>query len=176
MKRGKHSQQASQDRKKLQRHKKRYMELREELQLAGEIPTEPEGAIRDERVPPESQSDQPLPKLVGTAIRRGWAVPEEKKPALVEELIGIIDDPEAQAKAKIAAFNALRQADDSQWERDHPKEEKGSGNVVVNISVETIEKSEVMQLRNESQPIEVELIDSDGVGNTLGGTDSKQDC
>lgn len=140
--------------KRLQRKVKRYMELREELQVAGKIPVEPDGAARatcrptgDERVPASAQGEQPLPHLIGQAVRNGWAVPEEKKPQLVDEMTGIIDDPEESNKVKVAAFNALRQADQSQWERDHPKEgETSKTPVTVNISVETIERREDIKL------------------------------
>lgn len=125
-------------RRRLQRRKKRYMELREELMEAGEIPVEPSGAIRDERVDPAKQKDQPLPALVGEAVRRGWAVPEAKKPVLVDEMTAIIDDPEESNKVKVAAFNALRQADQSQWERDNPKEDKAAPGVTVLNVVEVI--------------------------------------
>lgn len=54
-------------------------------------------------------------------------------------------------------------------------EDSGRGNVVVNINVETVEKSEVLQLRGAPQLIEVELEDVPSVGNTL-GTGSQQDC
>ncbi len=134
MKRGSDSKQYTRDRKKLQRHKMRYMELREELQLAGEIPTEPSGAIRDERAQSE---DAPQPALVAEAIRKGWKVPEERKQGYIEELGAVIDNPEQPAKVKVAAFNALRMADKDQWEREHP-EEDAKQPVAVNIQVVNI--------------------------------------
>lgn len=142
MKRGSDSAEYRKRRQQLQRKKKRYMELREELQVAGEIPTEPSGAIRDEQVDPATQGGQALPKLTTQAIRNGWAVPEEKKPALVDEMVKIIDDPEESNKVKVAAFNALRQADQHQFERDNPETKSGANNTVVNITVETVEKKQ----------------------------------
>lgn len=136
MKRGEHTPESERRRKQLQRRKKRYMELREELTLAGVIPTEPAGAIRDERVDPATQGGQALPALIGEAIRKGWAVPEEKKPGFVDELGAIIENPEESNKVKVAAFNALRMADKDQWERDHPEvgtTEKGPTTLNVNI-------------------------------------------
>lgn len=124
-------------RKTMQRKVRRYMEIREDLQLAGRIPVSAEGAIRDERVNPASQSTQPLPGLIGTAIRKGWAVPEEKKPALVDELIGIIQDREGDAVPKVMAYNALSKAEQLQWERDNPElAGKVKGKTEVNVGVQ----------------------------------------
>ena len=134
MKRGKRSPEAIRDYRRLHRHKRRYMELREELQLAGVIPTEPDGAIRDERVDPADQTAQALPALVAEAVRRGWAVPEEAKPRHVDELSGILEDVEESSKNKIAAFNALRLADKDQYERDHPEADGAKGVTVLNIN------------------------------------------
>ena len=139
MKRGEKTPESVKKRKRLQRHKMRYMELREELQIAGVIPTEPAGATRDERVNPASQTSQVLPALTAEAIRKGWAVPEEKKPQLVDEMVKIVDDPEESNKVKVAAFNALRQADQHQHERDNPSKKDGGDNpteVNVNIIVD----------------------------------------
>lgn len=138
MKRGEHSPESIKRRKTLNRHKKRYMELREELMLAGEIPTEPAGAIRDERVPPDSQGSQPQPGLIEAAIRHGWAVPEDKKPRLVDELISVLDDPEAKQKDKVAAYSALLRGDQHQYEVDHPQDNNRPGAAVININVETV--------------------------------------
>lgn len=117
--------------------KKRYSAAREEAQLAGVIPTTPDGAVRDERVPPSIQGHQLLPALIAEAIRRGWAVPDGIKPALVDEMVAVILDPERSDKAKIAAFNALRMADRSQWEQDNPvdagKAKGASSTVAVSV-------------------------------------------
>lgn len=160
MKRGERSPEATKRYKQLQRHKKRYMELREELQLAGVIPVEPDGAIRDERVDPDEQGEQSLPALTGEAIRRGWAVPEERKPRLVDELVGILDDPEESAKVKVAAFNALRQADQAQYERDNPGS-KGELPSAININVVTVEGGPGGLAATEPHQIEVEVVGGD---------------
>ena len=133
MKRGEKTPESVKRRKQFQRKKMRYMELREELQLAGVIPTEPAGAIRNEQVDPAAQSGGECPALVGEAVRRGWAVPEARKPGLVDEMVKIIDDPEGSDKVKVAAFNALRQADQAQWERDHPQDKQAAGPTVLNV-------------------------------------------
>lgn len=122
-----------------QRTKDRYAHAREDAQLEGLIPTTPEEALKDERVDPAAQGDAPQPALVGEAIRRGWAVPDGLKPHLVDELVGIIMDPAARTKDKVAAFNALRGADRSQWEQDNPVDAgkaKGASTAVA-ISVES---------------------------------------
>ncbi len=141
MKRGEKTPEAEKRRRQRQRKYRRYMELRDELQTAGVIPIEPTGARFSEAVNPATQGDQPLPGLVSQAVRNGWEVPEARKPGLVDEMVAIVDNPEEANKVKVAAFNALRQADQSQWERDHPKDgdrEKGSA-AVVNINVVTVD-------------------------------------
>lgn len=116
--------------------KKRYSAAREEAQLAGVIPTTPDGAVHEERVPSSAQSVQPLPELVVRAICQGWATHDDKKSELVEEMVAIVLNQDMPAKAKIAAFNALRMADQMQFERDHPEEAnkiKGGSSVTVNL-------------------------------------------
>ncbi len=106
-------------RKQGQRKVTRYQKLREDLQLNGEVPTTPEGAVSSrEVVDPSVQGTQALPALIGQAIRRGWAVPDEKKPGLVDELVGVVEDPEASQVAKVFAFNALVKGDQIQHESD----------------------------------------------------------
>ena len=131
----------SRDRKKKQHLRAKYSAIREEAQLAGVIPTIPEGGIRNEVVDPKTQSEQVFPSLVGGAIRKGWAVPEEKKPKLVDEMIDIVEDTEATTKEKVAAFNALRLADQQQYERDHPEEiakKGGTSSVSVQANVQAV--------------------------------------
>lgn len=146
---GKHPTNARKNRFK--KIKASYAKAREDAQLAGVIPTQPVGAVRNEVVPPGA--DPPQIGLIGQALRNGWAVPEERKPLLVDELIKIIDDPEAPSKTKVAAFNALRLADQQQYERDHPEEAaklKGGMSVSINNTntsttvfsdIEALEKS-----------------------------------
>ena len=110
----------SKRRSKKQKIRETYAKAREDAQLIDVIPTTPEGAIRDERVPPCAQGSQSMPVLIAEAIRRGWAVPDGIKPQLVDEMVAVILDPERSDKAKVAAFNALRAADRSQWEQDNP--------------------------------------------------------
>jgi hypothetical protein len=105
-------------RRKRQKLKARYSKAREDAQLHGPVETSPEGAVRDERVDPSSQSEQRFPTLVRRAINHGWATPDEKKPQLVDELVELIEDPEASPMAKIFAFNALLKGDQIQHERD----------------------------------------------------------
>ena len=116
----------------------RYAHAREDAQLAGLIPISSEESLKPEVVPPSIQGEQPLPELIGMAARNGWAVPDEKKPYLVDELISMLENPEYPLKIKVAAFNALRMADQQQWERDHPKESaalRGGVSVTTNVGV-----------------------------------------
>jgi hypothetical protein len=106
------------ERNKVQGVKDRYAHAREDAQLTGLIPTTPEEALTPERVDPSSQSEQRFPTLVRRAINHGWATPDEKKPQLVDELIELIEDPEASPMAKIFAFNALVKGDQLQHEKD----------------------------------------------------------
>jgi len=121
-KRKRKSKPTSKARARKQNTKDRYAHAREDAQLEGLIPTTPEEALKPERVDPSTQSEEPTPTtMVIRAATKGWKVPDERKETLVAELIGIIDNPEMPAKVKVAAFNALRLADQSQWERDHPE-------------------------------------------------------
>lgn len=133
------SKPTSSNRNRKQKLKASYAKAREDAQLAGIIPTTPEGAVRDERVDPTTQSVQPLSELVARAIRQGWSVEDGMKPHLVQEMVSIVLDPDMSAKAKVTAFNALRMADQSQWDRDHPAVNptaKG-GTGAIAISVQT---------------------------------------
>ncbi len=124
-----------------QRIKQRYAKAREDAQLAGVIPTVPDGALKDECVDPLQQGSQPMPGLISQAVRNGWAVPEEIKPDLVDELIRILDDPEIPSKTKVAAFNALRMADQAQYERDHPETKGTKVSVAVGVGVSVFDKA-----------------------------------
>lgn len=88
------------------------------LDLLGNDPLLPEEALTPEVVDPTTQSEQRLPTLISRAIRRGWAVPEDKKPGFVDELAGVLEDPDSPATAKILAFGALVRGDQIQHERD----------------------------------------------------------
>lgn len=96
----------------------RYAHAREDAQLHGRIPTTPEEALKPERVDPSVQTEQRHPLLIGTAIRRGWETPDEKKPGLVDELIATVEDPDAPAMVKVFAFNALVKGDQAQNDKD----------------------------------------------------------
>lgn len=124
-----------------QKLKDRYAHAREDAQLAGLIPTTPEEALKPERVPPSSQSSTPMPELIAQAIRKGWAVDEDMKPHLVQELVDILMSGDTDVKHKIAAFQALRMADRDQHERDNPEKDKGGAGMTVNINVETVTKA-----------------------------------
>ncbi len=107
---------------------RRFSRLREDAQLAGLIQTTPVEAVKDERSPAQ-------PKLVERAIREGWAVPDEIKPELVQELVAVVQDDEAADKTKVAAFRALLAADQAQHDRDNPQTKNNKS--TVNVSVQT---------------------------------------
>lgn len=133
------SRPTSKRRAQRQKIKERYAKAREDAQLAGLISTTPEEALKPERVDPSTQSSQPLSELVAQAIKKGWAVEDGMKPHLIQEMVDIVMDVNMPAKAKITAFNALRMADQSQWDRDHPEVKptaKGATGAIA-ISVQT---------------------------------------
>lgn len=129
-----------------QKLKERYAKAREDAQLAGLIPTTPEEALKPEAVSPSVQSSQPMSELVAQAIKKGWAVEDGMKPHLVDEMVNIVMDPNMPAKAKIAAFQALRMADSAQWEKDHPVAPTTKGTTtIIPIAVSTnISATELM--------------------------------
>jgi hypothetical protein len=104
-----------------QRIKDRYAHAREDAQLAGLIPTTPEEALGDERVDPASQGSQPLPGLIGRAVRSGWATPEPVKVAVVDEMSSLVLAEGVEPHVKVAAARVLQQGDQAQWERDNPE-------------------------------------------------------
>ena len=88
----------------------------------------------------ESREVVPTAPVISTEAppKRGWSTPEEDKETLVDLMMKIVTDPDAKAKDRVAAFNALRVADQSQWERDHPAESgkaKGGSTSQVNINL-----------------------------------------
>ena len=144
-----------------QKLRDRYAHAREDAQLAGLIPTTPEEALKPERVDPAAQAEAPMPGLIGEAIRRGWAVPEHRKPDLVDELIKILDDPEVPQKVKVAAFNALRQADQAQFERDYPERAaKARGGTTIN----NLSNSVTVQTNQAAIAIMNRMLDDPGAG------------
>ena len=63
-----------------------------------------------------------FPELVRRALREGWNVPDDAKARAIDELSEVVLDPDMPAWKKIAAFTALRVADQTQYERDHPEQ------------------------------------------------------
>lgn len=120
--------------RKARQHKRRLFQMiKEDLELSGDLPTKPMGGLKPDVVDPATQSEQDQSRLIGQAIRNGWAVPEERKPDLVDEMIKIVDSEESSTKEKVNAFRALVQADKDQYERDQPeKAGKAKGGVNIN--------------------------------------------
>lgn len=73
----------SKNRRQRQKLKANYSKAREDAQVYGLITTSPEGAVRDEKVNPASQSEQPLPDLVQEALCSGWSVPDRIKSKVI---------------------------------------------------------------------------------------------
>lgn len=137
MARKKKGKPTSHKRARRQRVRERHQKWREEAQLIGVVPTVPEGASRDERVDPATQGAQPLPGLIGRAVRNGYATPDHMKIIQVDELHQIATDPEIDAHTRVAAIRTAQQADKDQWERDNPElagKTKGGG-VKVDVGV-----------------------------------------
>lgn len=127
-------------RNRKQKVKARYSKSREEAQLAGVLPTTPEGAVRSERVDPASQGEQSIPALDRAAIRNGWEVPDAVKAKVIERLaepfffepvvvVRSTDDrgdvvKRVEVDRYLLKENAkvLLLADQRQYERDHPEE------------------------------------------------------
>ena len=102
-------------RKARQEARKQYTMWREDEQLRGSQPTTPEGAMRDERVPP--CADDPAPELVRQAICLGWNVSEEGKRKCVDDLVAAIRDPATRESLRVRCFQALMLADKVELER-----------------------------------------------------------
>lgn len=148
MKKGQHSKESRARYKKLQRNKKRYQELREELQLAGVLPTEPDGAIKPERVDPAKQGNAALPEVVRQGLKESWATPDSAKPAIVAALLEpfytedvVLDKDGNQVRVPPSRkmlnelAKTLRMLDQTQFERDHPEDAgkaKGNGVKITN--------------------------------------------
>jgi hypothetical protein len=101
-----------QKRKARQRIANRYQKAREDAQLAGLIETLPAGAVRSERVDPKFQGSQPLPGLIGQAVRKRWDTSDEMAKRQVEELFQISTDE------TIAGRTQQHPEQDSTGERD----------------------------------------------------------
>ncbi len=137
----------SKRRAKRQKVKETYSKAREDAQLHDVIPTTPEGAVRDEV---RHSVDVPMPHLIAAAIRKGWAVPDQLKPELVDELVQVVLNPDMPAKAKIAAFSALRQADRSQWEQDNPVEAGKAKGATSTVAVSVQSNMLAVQIMREA--------------------------
>jgi hypothetical protein len=121
-------------RKRRQRCKEVYAKAREDAQLAGLIPTVPEGAVRNEVAP--VAPDPPLPHLVRAAIKNNWATPDSAKPGIVDSLIAPFYDPDADPALLVKCARVLLLLDQTQYERDHAEEAgkaKGGGAVAVSV-------------------------------------------
>lgn len=147
-------------RNKDQKLREKYAKVREEAQLAGIIPTTPEGAVRDERAKSVDPLDG-LPDYVKQALRESWATPASAKPAIIAALLrpffnevpvmtkdGDLVYVPASAKTLNELARTILAMDQNQFARENPEaagKAKGptingvptSGNIAVNISLES---------------------------------------
>jgi hypothetical protein len=88
------------------------------------------------------------------AIRNNWAVPDDKKPEVIDELIAIVKDPEVKPISKVMACNVLTKADQIQYERDHPELYGKAGAVNVNVNNQAnmaITAAEISELLSKAE-------------------------
>ena len=127
-----HGKKRRKARQKLREH---YAKVREDAQLAGVIPTAPEGALRSEVVDPRLQGCQQLPAIVRDALRENWSTPNEAKPGIVGSLLEpffsqdvVLDKDGNQVKVPpnramlIELAKTLKMLDQTQFERDNPEQ------------------------------------------------------
>lgn len=160
MARKRKSRPSSAKRNRRQNVKAAYAKAREDAQLAGVIPTTPEGAVRSERVDPATQDEQRFPGLDRAAIRgegKGWEVPDHVKKKVIEvnaealfekrvmvDPITKIEVEVPNRKAQMEASKVLLLADEMQYKRDEPERAgKAAGGVTVNNQVAVFNASEL---------------------------------
>lgn len=133
-------------RNRRQKIKANYAKAREDAQLAGLIPTTPEGAVRSEQVNPNTQREPALPDIVRTSLKEGWATPDSAKPRIVASLLEafyndelVIDESGKihYVKPSRKLLNELAKTllilDKTQFERDNPElAAKAKGGTVIN--------------------------------------------
>lgn len=138
-------------RKRRQRIRERYAKAREDAQLAGVIPTTPEGALRPERVRPSA--DPALPDVVRQGLREGWATPDAAKPDIVASLLRplyeemtVLDKDGCAVQIKpgpktvVELARTIALLDKQQYERDHP-EAAGRARGGVNLTAVSVESN-----------------------------------
>ena len=123
-------------RKAKQKLRRRYTCDREDRQLAGDEPTVPGGAVRNEVAP--VAPDPPLPHLVRVAIKHNWATPDCNKPAIIACLLEPFYSQDVDAALLVKCARVLLLLDQTQYERDRLEEAgnaKGGGGAVA-VSVQ----------------------------------------
>jgi hypothetical protein len=129
--------------------KQKYTDIRERAQLAGIIPTTPEGALKSEVVDPATQTNNPLPSVVREGLKGNWATPDAAKPAILSALLEpfFVKDVVLDAQGnrvevapdralQIQCAKLLRDLDQTQFERDNP-EAAGQAKGGLALSVQT---------------------------------------
>lgn len=196
MKKGKHPTSKTRNRKK--KVKATYAKAREEAQLMDVIPTEPAGAVRDERVNPSTQDEQRFPGLDRAAIMgdgKGWAVNDAIKRKIIEKNAEVLyerkvffdkDGNERELPPDRAAIEkasrVLLQADQTQFERDDP-ERAGKAKGAVNVGVAVLNWDDLTKRPVTVDPLQqalnlledksdVDVVQSQGTGKVgTGGSD-----
>jgi hypothetical protein len=108
--------------------------------------------MRSEVVDPATQEEQAFPALDRKAVRQGWKVPDEMKPEVIDNLVAAVEMASADGDFKGVALNArvLLQADQIQYERDHPKETgEAKGCASVNV-IQQVDLADLLR-RAEAQ-------------------------
>lgn len=107
----------------------------DDAQRLGLVPTVPEVVPGlDKAVDPKSQEEQKIPSLDRQAIKKGWSVPEDKKPLVIQRLLEPFDDAEADGWLLKENAKVLISADQRQWERDNPEEAgRSKGGLGINL-------------------------------------------
>ena len=172
-------------RKRKQKLRKLYSQVREDMQLEGVIETNAEGALRPETVDPSSQKGMTAEEMdtLRQAIKDGWRVPEHLKQKYQEDLRSIILDEDvyldkdgvevrvrASPKTRISAIRLASLLDQMQYERDHPEEAgkaKGNSTTINNVNSVAMQMNIAAAAVIKEKLERGELDGVEGVGSTV---------
>ncbi len=120
------------DRKKV---KARYQKAREDAQLVGLLPTVPDGAVRDERVNPATQSRPTFLELEAMAVAKGWPVPVEYRAEVIHEWHLILQDKDQKASVRLKAGQNLLAAYVASYRERHGDQPVAAQQTNVMVSI-----------------------------------------